>query len=90
VTVADPPPTLPAEVPMYRVVIVLAQQGLTTAVTDYIAGLAEPEKTVAETLWNKAPNLVVQGAFALQVKAALGLTDDQYRTLIEAAVALEL
>lgn len=90
ITATEVPDPLPAEVPMYRVAIVLAQQGLTSAVTDYIAGLSEPEKTVAQTLWEKAPNLVVAGDFALQVKAALALSDEQYRTLIQAAVDLAL
>lgn len=87
---ADPPPPSIAEVPMYRVKIVLAQQGLTSGVTDYIGGLSEPEKTIAQTLWDGAPNLVVQGDFALQVKGALGLTDAQYETLIQAALDLTL
>ena len=86
-TVPDP---LPAEVPMYRVKIVLAQQGLTAGVAAYIAGLGEPAKTIAQTLWDSAPNLVVGGDFALQVKAGMGLTDEQYRSLINAAMALTL
>ena len=75
---------------MYRVKIVLAQQGLTAGVTGYIAGLGEPAKTIAQTLWDSAPNLVVQGDFALQVKAAMGLSDEQYQALIDAALALPL
>jgi hypothetical protein len=86
----DPPAPPVAEVPMYRVKIVLAQQGMTAGVTSYIAGLSEPEKTIAQTLWDSAPNLVVQGAFALQVKAAMGLSDAQYEALINAALGLTL
>ena len=86
-TVPDP---LPVEVPMYRVKIVLAQQGLTAAVTAFMGSLPEPQKTIGQTLWDSAPSLVVLGDFALQVKAGIGLTDAQYAGLVQAAQAISL
>lgn len=87
--VVEPPP-LPAEVPMYRVQIVVAQQGWTADVQAYIAALPEPEKTTAQILWDRGDNLVVASAFAQGFKASKGLTDAQFDALIAVAVNLQL
>lgn len=90
ITTATVPDPLPDEVPMYRVRIVLAQQGLTAGVNTYIAGLSGAQQIVAQELWANAPSLVVAGDFAMAAKAALGLTDAQYASLIQAAMDLAL
>ncbi|WP_337186574.1 hypothetical protein [Phenylobacterium sp.] len=86
--VDDPPPPLPAEVPMYKVRKFLAVQGLTQAVQDALEALPEPGRTLALIDYEYAPNLVVQSSLALGVKAALDLTDTQYAEMVHAANAM--
>ena len=83
-----PPPTLPTEVPMYKVRKLLITQGLLANVEAYLNGLPEPNKSLALVDWDYAPNLVVNSALALGAKAALGLTDETYEALVFAAAAL--
>lgn len=76
---------VPEEVPMYKVRKFLIMQELLSSVEAFLNSLPEPNKSLALTDWNYAPNLVVNSPLAQGAKAALGLTDSQYNDLVTAA-----
>jgi hypothetical protein len=90
------PASLPTEVPMYKVKIVMrnttsAHGGtLYDRVPTFIATLPADRQVVANELWAGAPNLVVNGDFAAAFKAWEGLSDAQWSALIAEAVGLAL
>lgn len=88
--VAAAPSSLPDEVAMERVLIVMAHAGLRPTVAAFIASLPEPQKTDAQILLDHAPKLEVAGTFAQGFKAFAGLTDDQWGQLVALAVNLSL
>lgn len=88
--VATAPTSLPEQVAMERVVIVLDEAGLTPTVLAAINALPEPQKTEALDLWNRAPNLVVDSAEAQMIQQAAGITDAQMATLVQQAAGLAL
>jgi hypothetical protein len=97
--VTPPPSSLPDEVAMFRVRLVMGMTAsahggtLEDRVSAFIASLPADQQYVANRLWNgpnPAPNLVVGGSFAQGFKAWEGLTDAQWGALLAQAVGLAL
>ena len=84
-----PLPPLP-DVPMYKVVHQLIEEGMLDQVNAYIAALPQPQQAVALNLFTRAPNLVASSSLPQAVQAALGKSDADYRTFVLAADALQI
>ena len=84
-----PPAPLP-DVPMYKIVHQLIEEGMLDQVNAYIAGLPQPQQAIALNLFTRAPNLVASSALPAAVQAALGKSDADYRAFVLAADALQI
>lgn len=92
-------PSLPNEVAMYRIRLVMGMTASTHGGTledragAFIASLPADQKYIANRLWNgpnPAPNLQVDGSFAQGFKAFEGLSGVQWAQLISQAVNMPL
>lgn len=98
--VADPAPTIPGAVPMYKVKKFLAKTRLEggpdlhAAIIAHLDALPEPARTLAlidfgptETAIG-SPNFVVASPLVQNAKAALGLSDAEFAAMVLAAAAI--
>lgn len=88
VTVPDPPPPVPAEVPMYKARKVLIIHGLMDTVANALASMAGEAGELARVDWEYAPNLVRDSALVENLASAIGLTSDQVDALVIEAATL--
>lgn len=94
--VVEAPSTLPDEIAMYRVKVVMASTAsvhggmLSDRVAAFIATLPAAQQVVANIEWTDAPNLVVGSSFAQGFKAWEGLSDADWGQLLTTAVHMAL
>ena len=84
------PARVPREIPNWRAKVILAWMGLLPTVEAAIAGLPEPDRTVATLAWAGDAKLARRGKTVLGLSAALGLSSEQIDALFIAAEALEV
>jgi hypothetical protein len=85
---APAPPSIPAQVPMYKARKVLIIHGLTSAIEDALAGMTGEAGDLARVDWEYAPNLVRYSPLVENLANAVGLTSDQIDALVIEAAAL--
>lgn len=91
ITAPVPPP---AQVPMHKVQKAAlltpwtGHDNLLVAIEDAFTELPAPSDKLAAIEWNKAPNLVREGATTLAVMAILGMTETQRDDLLNFAASL--
>lgn len=94
----DPPPVvaepLPAEVPMHKIEKAAritpwpGYDSLHDAILAAFAALPAPQNVLALTEYNRAANFVTEGLTTQATKAALGMTDGEFRTLVLLAASM--
>jgi len=72
----------------YQFRAILALSGHQTALDDYIAGLADPAKTIAQAKLDYSLSFQRDNELVLAAQQALGLTDDQLNALWAQARAI--
>jgi len=83
-----PPPGVPQSVTMRQARLALHAAGLLTSVDAAIAGMSEPDKTVASITWEFAQTVDRGFGMVPQLASALGMTETQIDALFVAAAAL--
>lgn len=84
---APPAPTLPDLQP-FQFQAMLALSGHAPALDAYIAGLPDPQKTIAQAKLDHSLSFQRSNALVLAAQAALGLTDAQMDSLWAQAAAI--
>ncbi|MCY1649064.1 hypothetical protein OVA11_18990 [Caulobacter sp. SL161] len=92
-----PPPEvapLPAEVPMHKILkaaLITPWPGhanIDAAIRAAFAALPYPQNVLALAEYERAPNFVTAGVTTQNTKAALGMTDEEFRDLVLTADAM--
>ena len=97
-TYADIPPPeaapLPAEVPMHKILKAAlitpwpGHDSLDAAIRAAFASLPYPQNVLAQAEYDRALNFVTSGVTTQSTKAALGMTDEQFRDLVLLAAGM--
>lgn len=88
------PAPLPAEVPMHKVIKAAlitpwpGHDSLDAAIRATFAALPYPQNRLALAEYDRAANFVTSGVTTQNTKAALGMTEAQFRDLVLTAVAM--
>lgn len=88
------PQPLPAEVPMHKILKAAlitpwpGHDNLDAAIRAAFASLPYPQDVLALAEYERAPNFVTAGVTTQNTKAALGMTDEQFRDLVLTADAM--
>ena len=84
-TIPNPPKRVPREVAHWRIALVLDQAGRLAQVESLIAGLPQPQYSVASAAWAGMSAIARRSPLVLAVAAALGYSDAEMDALFIAA-----
>ena len=84
-TIPNPPKRVPREVAHWRIALVLDQAGRLAQVESLIAGLPQPQYSVASAAWAGMSAIARRSPLVLAVAAALGYSDAEMDALFIAS-----
>lgn len=85
-----PPPRVPREIANWRAKAVLAAAGLSGSVEFFLAGLPEPQRSVAVLAWNGDAKVSRKSPLITALAAALDLSATQLDDMFRAAEAITI
>lgn len=83
-----PDPVVPNEVPVWRLRVVAEQASLTGPIQTVLDSLPEPNKSVANEIWNRGNTIRRDSSIAQGIIQALELTEEQADDLFVQAASL--